>query len=81
MSQLYGKLVRLRPIVTLRWAVLLMLIPALVFAVSSTATQFESSKKCQGAFSRAFNDGFDRYRCDLAIRHVGARFEIVIPLP
>jgi hypothetical protein len=68
-----------RPIIAIRWAVRLGLIAALVYALAATAAQFEISRNCHGAFSRAFSSAFDRYRCDLVVRHIGTDFQITVP--
>jgi hypothetical protein len=80
MGLIYGKAIEVRPILILRWLVRLGLIPALAFALSSTATLFTTSRECQGAFSAGFSNGFDRYRCAVVIRHVGTNYHIRIPL-
>ena len=79
LSDLSAELNQLPPILALRRAILLGLIPALVFTLS--ATQFATSRECRGAFSRAFSNDFDRYRCAVVVRHVGTDFEIQIPMP
>jgi hypothetical protein len=80
-GSLVAEPVQSRPIIVLRWAIRLGLIPAIVFALSSTATQFDASRECRGAFSRAFSNGFDRYHCAVVVQHIPTEFKIQIPLP
>lgn len=65
----------------IRSAVRAGLIAAFVAAMMLTANQFETFRDCHGAFSRAFSNGFDRYRCDLGIRHVVTSYELMLPIP
>lgn len=80
-TSICGKAAPLSPVLALRRVVLLALVPALVFSLSCTATQFEISRKCQGAFNRAFSNGFDTYHCELVIHQIGTDFQIRFRLP
>jgi hypothetical protein len=69
------------PLTVVRRLVILGLLAALVFDLSADVQQFDTSRDCRGAFSAGFSGGFDRYRCDLVIRKIGADVKIRIPLP
>ena len=56
------------------------LIAALALGIAQTATQFERSRDCHGAFSNGFSSGFDVYRCEMTIKHRGTGFKLTIPL-
>ena len=53
---------------------------ALVIAGAGVLHSFEASQECQGAFSRGFSNGFDRFGCDLSI-HIVNGPELKLPLP
>jgi hypothetical protein len=71
-----------RPIDGLRRLVLGGLICALITAgVVATLSTVKASRHCHGPFNHGFSSGFDRYRCDLAIKLVegGPQIEITLP--
>ena len=45
-----------------------MFFAVIVAGVVAMLYSVEASKECQGAFSRGFSNGFDRYHCDLKFR-------------
>jgi hypothetical protein len=71
----------LRPVDRLRRLVVSGLTTAIIAAgVVAVLHTFETSRDCQGAFSRGFSSGFDRYHCDLHVRIINGP-EIAIPSP
>jgi len=61
----------LRPADFLRRLVVAGLPVAIVVAgVIAALETLTISRQCGGAFSRAFNTGFDRYHCELVIRAI-----------
>ena len=54
------------------------LVCALVIALAAGASGFDAKKECRGgAFSSAFNSGFDVRRCDFVVRMISSDAEIV----
>jgi hypothetical protein len=73
---------RLRPVDWHRRLLVAGLVLALVVAgVVAALDTFRVSRQCGGAFSRAFNAGFDRYKCELVIRSLKGDRQNKLPLP
>ena len=60
-----------------RVGILTALIVAAIAAMLQTTT---ISRECGGNFSREFDSGFDRYRCDLVIRFIRDGYRLELPL-
>jgi hypothetical protein len=58
-----------------------LLVAIVVVGVIAALDTMRISRQCGGAFSRAFNAGFDRYHCELVIRTIKGGYQIKIPLP
>lgn len=73
---------RARPIRLVRWAVILGIIAALVYAIAATSFQFRIDREATpGAFSGGFSAGFDIRRCSLEIEHIPTGKKLKFPLP
>ena len=65
---------------TLRLVRLGILAALIVAAIAATLETTTISRECGGAFSREFDSGFDRYRCDLVIRFIRNGYRLELPL-